>query len=102
MATALMNTYFENWPVEEMQEMYRDHGFKCMDYWKGELNRIFHSTIRFTPEFCQIKELEYYKNKYGGTHVRIKDMDESDRRDIFREFTVQLGIYWDIFPLTSF
>lgn len=102
MAHELVNTYFDNWPHDEIQEIYKTSGFKCMDYWKGELTRIYQSTIRFTPEFCQVKELHYYKNKYGGECIRIKDMDDGDRRDIFREFTVQLGIYWEIFPFPSF
>jgi hypothetical protein len=97
-AQALVNTYFENWPADEIQTIYKENGFKCMDYWNGELTRIFNSTIRFTPEFSRIDNLEYYTCKYPGTHIRIKDMDDGDRRDIFREFTTQLGIYWEIFP----
>lgn len=95
---ALLNTYFDNWPPDEIQQMYRDHGFKCMDYWKGELYRIFGSTIHFTDEFSEVTGLEYYSNKYTGESVRICDMDEGDKVALFREFTRQLGIYWEIFP----
>ena len=99
-AHALIDTYFDNWPSECIQDMYKEHGFKCIDYWHGELTRIFNATIVFTDEFRQIPNLAYYTQKYPGDSVQIRGMDQSDRRDIFNAFTEQLGIFWGIFPFT--
>jgi hypothetical protein len=96
-ADRLIDSYFDNWPHEEISKLYKDHGFKCLDYFTNELDRIFNATIRYTDDLpCR----EYYLEKYPGTCIRIRDMDIQDKTIIFRTFTTQLGIHWDTFPIS--
>ena len=96
-ADRLIDSYFDNWPHEEMCDIYKEHGFTGWDYFTNELHRIYTATIRYTDDLpCR----EYYMKKYPGECVRIIDMDMKDKTIIYRTFVTQLGIYWDIFPIT--
>ena len=103
-AHMLINTYFDNWPVDTTQEYYKKHGAYCSQYWYNELKRILTAKIHFTPEFTSLPHMEYYVDKYNkyttNTYMNIAEIDKRDREDLLHAFVTQLGMYWSLFPFT--
>jgi len=94
----LIDTYFDNWPVEETQAQYKAQGKLPMQYMYEELYKIFTSTIHYDNQFKRLPHTpDYLMKKYPGDSVRIQDMDYTDRKNILAAFTTQLGMHSSIF-----
>lgn len=99
-AHALICSYFENWPHETTQKMYKDLGGLCSQYWYHELKRILTAKIHFTEDFRSIPYMNYYTTKYPDEFMDISKIAQDDRIHLLRAFTTQLGMHWNIFPYT--
>lgn len=95
-AEALIVTYFENRPCDVVQDIYRSSGLKCYDYWEGELRHILIDSCLVACDEVP----EYYRKKYPGPKIWIRDMDADDKKYIFNRFVIELGMYPGIFPFS--
>jgi hypothetical protein len=100
-AHSLICTYFDNWPHDTTQELYKAMGGLCSQYWYHELKRILNAKIHFTDEFRAIPYMDYYTTKYPTNNcMNIAEISPEDRTHLLRAFTTQLGMHWNIFPYT--
>ncbi len=100
-AHALMYTYLEMNPPEDLQRQYRDLGYDCHGYWASELLRIFTSRIYLNQDLLDVPYLDYYYKAYHENNkdtMRIADMRVEDMTDIFHAYCCHMGMHWGIFP----
>ena len=101
-AHALVFTYLEMNPPEDLQQEYRSLGYDCHGYWASELIRIFTSRISLNQDLLDVPYLDYYYKAYHGLNnknaIRIADMRAEDMTDILHAYCCHMGMHWGIFP----
>jgi len=95
-ADQLINSYFDNRPFDKTQKAYKRLGLKCADYWYNELKYILVDSSLALVDGVP----EYYREKYPGPRMWIRDMDTEDKTCILNCFVLQLGMFPGIFPFS--
>lgn len=104
-ALVIAGTYFDNYPPDIVQELYKSRGYTCYDYWYGELSYIFNATWDLSdPSFGVLPHtthLTKYLTKYGDKTIHVRDLSETDKDELIKAFCCHLGMYDAIFPFRA-
>jgi hypothetical protein len=99
-AIKLIELFFEMYPPQERETVYRRKKMTCMQYWKGELTMLFSSRIDMSDAMFQtLPYMDYLIHMYGHRpSLSLLEWSQEDRKELLKAYCCLLGMHQSIFP----